>query len=87
MYIYPDNLRAKATLGLWELRNIAVIGILCLVSVFSFSRTGTAIPLVITGVFAFLTIQFEETSILDFIRYACSFFIFKQQIFEWGNNS
>lgn len=27
MYIYPDNLRAKATLWLWQLRDIGVIGV------------------------------------------------------------
>jgi len=26
MYIYPDNLSAKATLWLWELRGIGIIG-------------------------------------------------------------
>ena len=28
MYIYPDNLKAKATMWLWELKDLAVIGIL-----------------------------------------------------------
>ena len=28
MYIYPDNLKSKATLWLWELRDIGIIGIL-----------------------------------------------------------
>ena len=27
MYIYPDNLSAKATLWLWELRDIGIIGV------------------------------------------------------------
>ena len=27
MYIYPDNLRAKPTLWLWELRDLGVIGV------------------------------------------------------------
>ena len=27
MYIYPDNLRAKPKLWLWELRDVAIIGI------------------------------------------------------------
>ena len=26
MYIYPDNLKSKAVLWLWELRDIAIIG-------------------------------------------------------------
>lgn len=83
MYMYPDNLKAKATLWLWELRDIVIIGIGLLISVFALSQLGFMPPIVITAVYAFLTIQFEETSILNFIRYACNFFILKQQLFEW----
>lgn len=83
MYMYPDNLKAKATLWLWELRDLAIIGIGLLISVFALSQLGFMTPIVITAVYAFLTIQFEDISILNFIRYACNFFILKQQLFEW----
>ena len=33
MYIYPDNLSAKATLWLWELRDIGIIGVLSLIHI------------------------------------------------------
>ena len=61
MYIYPDNLAAKATLWLWELKDLAIIG---------------------NG---FLSIRFDNTSILDFIRYAAAYFFTRQQYFEWRN--
>lgn len=83
MYMYLDNLKAKATLWLWELKDIVIIGIGLLISVFALFQLGFMLPIVITAVYAFLTIQFEDTSILNFIRYACSFFILKQQLFEW----
>lgn len=83
MYMYPDNLKAKATLWLWELRDIGIIGVGLLISVFALSQTGILVPIVITAVYAFLAIRFEDTSILDFIRYACAFFILKQQMYEW----
>jgi len=83
MYMYPDNLKAKATLWLWELKDIVFIGIGLIISVFALSQLGFMPPIVITSVYAFLTIQFEDTSILNFIRYACNFFIIKQQLFEW----
>ncbi len=83
MYMYPDNLKAKATLWLWELRDIGIIGVGLLISVFAISQTGIMVPIVITAVYAFLAIRFEDTSILDFIRYACAFFILKQQTYEW----
>ena len=83
MYIYPDNLSAKATLWLWELRDIGIIGVGLLLSVLALTQTGIALPLVLTAVFAFLTIRHEGTSILDFIRYAAAFLITKQQYYEW----
>ena len=45
MYIYPDNLSAKATLWLWELRDIGIIGVGLLLSVLALTQTGIALPL------------------------------------------
>lgn len=83
MYIYPDNLKSKAVLWLWQLRDIGIIGIGCLVSVFALVQLGILLPIVATALYAFLTIRFEDTSILDFIKYACAFFITKHQLYEW----
>lgn len=83
MYMYPDNLKAKATLWLWELKDIGIIGVGLLISVLALSQTGILVPIAITAVYAFLAIRFEDTSILDFIRYACAFFILKPQMYEW----
>jgi hypothetical protein len=83
VYIYPDNLKSKAVLWLWQLRDIGIIGIGCLVSVFALAQLGILIPIVATALYAFLTIRFEDTSILDFIKYACAYFLSKQQMFEW----
>lgn len=33
MYIYPDNLKSKASMWLWELKDLAVTGIIVLISV------------------------------------------------------
>ena len=83
MYIYPDHLRAKATLWLWQLRDVGIIGVMALISVLSLTQLGFAPPIVLTAVYAFLTIRFDDTSILDFIKYACAFFMAKQQFYEW----
>lgn len=83
MYIYPDNLKSKATMWLWELKDIAVIGIGLLISVFAFAYAGIYVPIVCSGVYAFLTIQVEDTTILDFMKYACAYFLTDQQHFEW----
>ncbi|WP_101908608.1 hypothetical protein [Marasmitruncus massiliensis] len=84
MYIYPDNLKSKATLWLWQLRDIGIIGVGALISILALTQIRLIPPIVITAVYAFLTIRFEDTSILDFIRYACAFFIGKQQTYEWA---
>ena len=76
MYIYPDHLRAKATLWLWQLRDIGIIGVVLLISVLAISQLGFVPPIVLTAVYSFLTI-------LDFLRYACAFFMTKQQFYEW----
>jgi len=83
LYIYPDNLKAAPMLFLWRIKDLAVIGIGALISVFALSQTGISIPVVVTLVYAFLAIRFEDTSILDFIKYAVKYFFIEQQEFRW----
>ena len=83
MYIYPDNLKSKATLWIWQLRDIGIIGVCALVSILALTQANFFPPIVVTAVYAFLTIRFEDTSIMDFIRYAGGFFFSRQQLFEW----
>lgn len=84
MYIYPDNLRAKPTLWLWQLRDLGMIGVGLLIAVLSLVELRFLPPIVLVALYAFLTIRFEDTSILDFLKGACAFFLTKQQIFDWG---
>ena len=83
MYIYPDNLKSRAVLWLWQLRDIGIIGVCALISVLSLTQAEFIPPIVLTAVYAFLTIRFEDTSILYFIRYACAYFFTRQQLYEW----
>ena len=80
MYIYPENLKAKPMLWLWLLRDIAIIGVAALISVLSLVQGVGMAPLVVTVLYAFLSIQ---ASILDFLRRAACFLIFQQQRYEW----
>ena len=73
MYIYPEHLKARAVMWLWQLRDLTVIGVGVLFSVLAAVQTGVIIPALITAAYAFLTIRFEDTSILDFISYACAY--------------
>lgn len=83
MYIYPDNLKASPTLFLWRLKDLAIIGIGALISVFALAQTGLTMPSALTLVYAFLAVRFEDTSILDFIRYAVNYFFLEQQEYRW----
>lgn len=84
MYIYPDNLRAKPILWLWQLRDLGVIGIGLLLAVLALAELRFLPPIVLVALYAFLAIRFEDTSILDFLKGACAFFMIRQQFFEWG---
>lgn len=83
MYIYPDNLKAAPMLFLWRLKDLAVIGIGALLSIFIMSQSGFSLPLVITLAYAFLAIRHDDISILDFIKYAARYFFVEQQEFRW----
>ena len=60
MYIYPENLKAKATLWLWTLRDITIIGAAAFLSIVILAQTGVIIPLVLTFLYAFLCIRVEH---------------------------
>lgn len=83
-YLYPQNLKATANMWLWSLRDFAIMSIAMLLSVLILANTRMVIPLAVTLCFGFLTIRLEETTVLDFIRYAVKYFISTQQKFYWA---
>lgn len=82
-YLYPQNLKAKANLWLWNLKDFAIIGIGALLSIVALVNLGWMIPAVATLVYAFLTIRIDETTMLDYIKSAVKFLITTQQYYEW----
>jgi len=83
MYIYPDNLKQKATMWLWKLSDLTIIGVGALISILLLTQFGLFPPIVATAVYAFLTIQFDGASVKDFLRYAINYFAAKQQFYVW----
>ena len=83
IFIYPDNLTAKPVLWLWELKDLAVVGVGGLLSVLVLASSGFLLPLVLTVLYAFLSIRMEDASILDFLRNAVCFLFLHQQSYEW----
>ena len=69
---------------LWSLRDFAIMSIALLFSVLILANTRIVIPLAVTLCFGFLTIRLEETTVMDFIRYAIKYFISTQQEFYWA---
>ena len=82
-YIYPQNLKAQPKLWLWKLRDMAILGIALLISIFAVATVKLVLPLALTLVYAFLTIQLDDVSIMDFIKRAVKFFISTQQNYVW----
>ena len=87
MFIYPENLKARAMVWLWELRDMAIIGVGALLSVLILVQTELLPPLVLTALYAFLSIRLDGASILDFLRYAVCFLLLKQQYYEWSDRA
>ena len=83
MYIYPANLKAQASILFWTLQDLVAAVLLSVLGVLLVNQTGSLFLLAVAAAFAFLSIRFEETSILDFIRYAWRHCVSCQQIYFW----
>lgn len=82
-YIYPQNLKARANLWLWSLRDFLIFGIAALLSVVILVNTHIFLPAALTLLYAFLSIRLDDTTVIDYLRYAIRFFITTQQYYEW----
>ncbi|MBE6107370.1 MAG: hypothetical protein E7192_01860 [Erysipelotrichaceae bacterium] len=83
MFIYPENLSQKPKLWLWHLKDIALIGIFGMISIFLYMELHFLVPGAIVITYAIMTVRFDDVSILDFIVYALKFFVLSQQEFTW----
>ena len=76
-------MKAKANMWLWSLKDFAIIGIGALLSAVFLIYLHKLLLVGIVAVFAFMTIRLDETTVMDYIRYAFRYFITTQQYFEW----
>ena len=83
-YLYPHNLKATANLWLGGLGGFSILSIALLLSILILAQTRIIVPLAVTLCFGFLSIRLEDTTILDFIRYAVKYFISTQQTYFWA---
>lgn len=82
-YLYPHNLKAKANLWLWSLRDFAILCVGLLLSVLAMTQVRLLLPFALTVAFAFLSIRLEDLTVLDYIRFAGGFLLTTQQEFRW----
>ena len=82
-YIYPHNMKTKAQLWFWALKDEIILGIALALSVVAWAKLGFVAPTAVTLLYAFLTMRIEETSVWDFIKRARRYFMSTQQYFEW----
>lgn len=83
MYIYPENLQAKAKLFLWELRDLAAIGVGLLLSTLLLAVLKTFVPFVFAASFAFLSIRIDGFCVLDFLKFGFRYFVTQPRQYEW----
>ena len=82
-YLYPQNMKASANMWFWSLRDFAILVIAALISVLIAALTKIVLPLALVLCFGVLTIRADDTTILDYIKYAVRYFIAQQQGYEW----
>lgn len=82
-YLYPQNLKATANLWMWSLKDFAVLSIAALLSIVALVQLRIIIPAAATLCYGFLTIRLDDTTVLDFMKYAVRYFISTQQYYEW----
>ena len=82
-YLYPQNLKASANMWFWSLKDFAILGIAALLSIVMLVELRFLLPAAATLCCAFLSIRMDETTILDYLRYAARYFLTTQQYFEW----
>ena len=82
-YLYPQNLRAKANLWLWGMKDFIILSIAVLISIVLLVKLGCLLPAAFTLAFAFLTIRKDDMTILEYMKYAARYFLTEQQYYEW----
>ena len=82
-YLYPQNMKASANMWFWSLRDFAILVMAALLAVLFAALTKIVLPLALVLCFGVLTIRADDTTILDYIKYAVRYFIAQQQEFQW----
>ena len=72
---------------LWNLKDLAALGIALIVSVLALTQIHFYLPMVGTMLFGILTIRADDQSVLDFLKWAVKFFLTDTQEYFWQEKS
>ena len=76
-------MKASANLWLWSLKDFAILVMAALLAVLFAALTKIVLPLALVLCFGVLTIRADDTTILDYIKFAVRYFVVQQQEFQW----
>lgn len=82
-YLYPQNLKAKANIWLWGIRDFIILCVGGLISIVLLVKLGWIPPIATMLCFGFLTIRKEEMTILGYVKYAIRYLLTDQQQYRW----
>ena len=85
-YLYPQNMRTKAKLWFWSLKDIIILAIALTVSVVSWAKLDFVLPAALSLVYGVLSMRLDDNSVLDYINRAVRYFLTTQQYFEWASS-
>lgn len=80
--IYPENLNKKPMLWLWQLKDLILIILFGMVSVFAAVYLKLVIPLAVVAIYSILSMRIEDVSILDLLFILFHFFM-ENRTFYW----
>ena len=81
--IYPHNLTEKSTIWFWSLKDFVILCLSVLISVVALVNIGWLLPIAVSAGFGFLSVRYDNVTIIDYLRYAARYFITTKQLFIW----
>lgn len=82
MYIYPENMGKKMSLFFWTLRDGIISMALALLGLYLWFSAKIPVVFAGAGVYAFLSIQLDDTTMMDYLSSLLKYTVFKQQYFD-----
>ena len=80
---FPQNLKSKPTILVWEVRDLSVIVVGTMISFYFLLSINFVLPSVFTIIYAIMTTRVNEYTILSGLSSALNYFLFECQEYDW----